>query len=103
MLLMWLTEKFKYQNMTGVQHCSYEGFGLMALQCPIKACNYCKKLGHFIKEYPIRPPRKSGASYVATFAHGFASPPTPAQVLVSPILTQNSITPKMIRQMGIFA
>lgn len=73
---------------------------VMSLLCPKKVCNYCKKAGHVIK-CPIRPPRKSGADYVAaiTLASSSATPTATTQVSASPGPTQNSVTPEMIQQM----
>lgn len=76
---MLLKENSKLEDISSVQYYSYREFGPMALQCPRKMCNYCKKSGHVIKECPICPPCKTGLGYVAvaTLASNFASPATP--------------------------
>ncbi|RVW62809.1 hypothetical protein CK203_058922 [Vitis vinifera] len=42
----------------GLYQCfSCKDFGHIARDCPKKFCNYCKKQGHIISAYPIRPER----------------------------------------------
>ncbi|XP_071728389.1 uncharacterized protein [Rutidosis leptorrhynchoides] len=91
--------KSRERDMHNVQCFCCKEFGHYASNCPKKFCNYRKKDGHFIKECPIRPPKKSATTYTASIGTSRAAE--------SVTTTQNTaaptITPEMIQQMIISA
>ena len=91
-------------DMRVVQCFSCKAFGHIARDCPKKFCNYCKKQGHIISAYPIRPKRKQGTAYHAsTAASSSAALPaaSPVVPLLAPtaLVNPTTLTPEMVQQM----
>ena len=92
------------RDMCVVQCFSCKAFGHIAQDCPNKFCNYCKKQGHIIYAYPIRPEMMQGTTYHAsTAASSSAALPvaSPVVPLLAPTALANptTLTPEMVQQM----
>ena len=95
------------REMRVVQCFGCKDFCHIAWDCPKKFCNYCKKQGHIISAYPIRPERKQGIAYHAsTVASSFVAFPvaSPVDPLPAPTTLANptTLTPEMVQQMILF-
>ncbi|RVW64789.1 Retrovirus-related Pol polyprotein from transposon RE1 [Vitis vinifera] len=83
-------------------------YGHIAATCPKKFCSYCKKKGHIIKEYRIRPQNRQAQAFqtsvivppIATSAT-HDSPSTACSVPAPP--APDYCTPEMVQQMLISA
>ena len=86
----------------------HTGRDMRVVQCfsckAVQFYNYCKKQGHIISVYPIRPKRKQGTAYHAsTAASSSAALPATSPVVPLPAPTAlanpNTLTPEMVQQM----
>ena len=87
-----------------VQCFSCKAFGHIFRDFPKKFCNYCKKQGHIIFAYPIRPERKQGITYhTSTATSSSAALPNSLSVVPLPAPTTlanlTTLTPEMVQQM----
>ena len=81
--------------MQPVQCYSYKEYGHIAANCAKKSCNYCKKLGHIIKDCPTRPQNCQANVNQVVVGN---------QAIVGPVVVDKSaLTPEMVQQMIISA
>ncbi|KAJ0011031.1 hypothetical protein Pint_33410 [Pistacia integerrima] len=85
--------KGKGRDMRNVQCFNCKEYGHIATNYTRKFCNYCKKLGHIIKECPTRPQNHQANAYQATVDS--ASSATPS--------ASSALTPEKVQQMIISA
>ncbi|XP_041014869.1 uncharacterized protein LOC121257743 isoform X2 [Juglans microcarpa x Juglans regia] len=76
---------------------SCKELGHIARNCLKKVCNYCKKEGHIIKDYQVRPQNRQSQDFQAVVQPSSSSAP--------PIVSSNSsvLTPAMVQQMIVSA
>ncbi|KAF2285120.1 hypothetical protein GH714_037968 [Hevea brasiliensis] len=95
--------KGKGRDMNNIQCYSYKEYGHIAANCGKKFCNYCKQLGHIIKECPTHPQnRRANASSAAmNSSNHFAAPAisTTPSTAAEPFV----LTPEMVQQMIVSA
>ena len=73
----------KVRNMQPVQCYSCKEYRQITANCAKKSCNYCRKLGHIIKDWPTRPQNRQA---------------NVNQVVVGPVAVDKStLTPEMVQ------
>ncbi|XP_041026943.1 uncharacterized protein LOC121267141 [Juglans microcarpa x Juglans regia] len=73
---------------------SCKEFGHIARNCPKKVCNYCKKEGHLIKDFQVRPQNRQSQAFQAAVQSSSSSSAPPTVSSDSSVLT-----PAMVQQM----
>ena len=81
--------KLRGRDISNVQCFCCKGTGHYSWNFSKNFCNYCKKDGHIIKEWPTRPPRKSSTAYSvlvgSSSISGSVDAVTPTQIAPTPV------------------